>query len=218
MLCRLPQFPESHLVNDGSTSNAGRLGAVRDIDLLLRDTLHFGSEGENASGARKLDGLMVVGGDTLFYPSFSLPSLLSRWRSCPGTSLLLHYPCADPSKHGVLDVDECGVVRRFWEKPLPHQTPSRKACPCFYILSRPALCAVGPFVDQATSLEQVDAPGQLLRHLCELNAGAPSEQQRVRIEAVEIEGRFDIGGLDTYVQCDEWFRQHEASQQTSTQV
>jgi hypothetical protein len=47
------------------------------------------------------------------------------------------------------------------------------------------------------ALEERDAPGNFLRFLIPL---AP-----VLVET--ISGRFDVGGLDTYISCDEYFHQ-----------
>ncbi len=210
-------LPAENIVNDGSTNNETRLGAVKDLDLLLSQPALVGD-------ATAWSGLLVIGGDTLFYPDFSLSSILHRYRESPGASLLqgdapaalphfksqvLYYLVEDTRKNGILEVDEASqLVTSFMEKPLPNETESRRACPCFYILSRPALERVHSYVAAATSLVEVDAPGNLLRHLIALNTAAHNPAL-LPIEAQRIGGRFDIGGLDTYVQCDEWFRKQE---------
>lgn len=48
--------------------------------------------------------------------------------------------------------------------------------------------ADGPLADR-------DAPGNFLRHLV----------GKVPVAAEAIAGRFDVGGLDTYVSCDAYF-------------
>ena len=101
------------------------------------------------------------------------------------------------------------LVTSFLEKPTPDETTSRKACPCFYALSLGALGRLRPYVAGAgLDLAQVDAPGNFLRHMVALNQ-AHNDPSFLPIEATQIQGRFDIGGLDTYVQCDEWFRRRE---------
>lgn len=212
-------LPPANVVSDGSTSNDTRVGAVRDIDLLLSSQPSLSLDA--AADANAWSGLLVIGGDTLFYPEFSAAAVLERFRAAPTRSQLLYYEVTDPRRHGIIEVDGGGCVRAFLEKPGGDETASRKACPCFYVLSRPALARVRPYVAAAASLDEVDAPGNLLRHLIQLNgaavattgdssagaATAPSPP--LAIEAHPVAGRFDIGGLDTYVQCDQWFRQFE---------
>jgi NDP-sugar pyrophosphorylase family protein len=206
--------PLANIINDGSTSNDNRLGAVRDIDLLLSSPAFQRGEED-----RSWSGLLVVGGDTLFYPDFSVRSILDRFLSSgagtvesPLRSQLLYYEVSDTRKNGILEVDpSTGLVSSFLEKPLPSETSSRRACPCFYVLSRPALERVKPFVESANTLAEVDAPGNLLKHLIALNHAA-GNLNLLPLEAQRIQGRFDIGGLETYVQCDQWFREYEAKQ------
>jgi NDP-sugar pyrophosphorylase family protein len=215
--------PLENIINDGSTSNDNRLGAVRDIDLLLSSPAfqqRQQGEGEDQAWA----GLLIVGGDTLFYPDFSVRSILDRFLSSgagtdvsPLRSQLLYYEVSDTRKNGILEVDpSTGLVSSFLEKPLPSETSSRRACPCFYVLSRPALERVKPFVAQAQTLAEVDAPGNLLKHLIALNHAA-GNLNLLPLEAQRIQGRFDIGGLETYVQCDQWFREFEAKQKQEQQ-
>jgi len=211
-------LPLQNILNDGSTNNETRLGAVRDLDLLLsQPALQDAADGSWA-------GLLVIGGDTLFYPDFSISAILARFRSsgdgsdaAPHRSQVLYYDVVDPRKNGILEVDAAtGLVSSFLEKPLPEETASRRACPCFYVLSRQALRRVHPYVEAASSLAEVDAPGNLLKHLIALNTAA-GDLRLLPIEAQHIRGRFDIGGLDTYVQCDQWFREYEKKQQAQNQ-
>jgi NDP-sugar pyrophosphorylase family protein len=193
------QVPATNIVNDGSTSNDTRLGAVADLNLLVSRHLPL----ERLGG-----GLLVVGGDTLFYPDFDLGGLLSKVRAEGQRNHILYYNVEDTRKNGILETNDEGLVTAFLEKPLPTETSSRKACPCFYVLTAEALTHLQPFVAAARSLHDVDAPGNLIKHLIALNkeAGSPDN---IPIEATQIRGRFDIGGLDTYIQCDQWFREQE---------
>ena len=214
------RIPETNVLNDGSMDNASRLGAVKDLDLLMQTKL--GADAASADGSSapssSLSGLLVIGGDTLFYPDFPLSRILSDFRADPSISRVLWYAVKTPEKYGILELDDSGLVVSFKEKPRAADTESRKACPCFYLLSAAALQKLHPFVSSASSLAEVDAPGNFLRHLVGLNTaaaeaakslGEDSKALLIPIAAHEISGRFDIGGLDTYVQCDEWFRKVE---------
>ncbi len=61
----------------------------------------------------------------------------------------------------------------------------------------PCQAELAPFLaaHAAGPLEARDAPGNFLRHLV----------GRVPLRAVPISGRFDVGGLATYIECDAYF-------------
>lgn len=232
-------IPSENILNDGSTKNENRKGAVTGIHLVLKHLQNRSSNNNNNTAAPNThdpsaasptadssppaaddwSGLLIIGGDTLFYPDFSLLSLLRHFSSTSPPhhhSLILHYPVLDTRKNGIIEVDSTtGLVTNFLEKPQPDQTQSRRACPCFYILTRQALERVEAYVHQSTTLEQVDAPGNLIRHLIQLNLAAGSSSL-IPIEGISIRGRFDIGGLETYRECDEWFRKFEEEKKEAT--
>lgn len=220
-------------MNDGSTTNATRLGAVRDISLVI-EKIHevdannpksHSTDGPNSiPPSNSSSGLLIIGGDTLFYPDFSLPDFLSQFSTSPDRNLILYYDVTDTRKNGIIELDEStGLVTNFLEKPLPTETSSRKACPCFYLLNQTALERVKTYVDRSTKLEEVDAPGNLIRHFVQINRTLASDSRAqpsspsssspsllsIPILAIKISGRFDIGGLDSYIECNEWFRKRE---------
>jgi hypothetical protein len=105
------------------------------------------------------------------------------------------------------------------EKPDPASTPSRKACPCFYLYRRSVLPLITQYVANAKTLPELDAPGTgplaLLRSIAcsasldfvSLRAGTLVQwlYPRTPIYAYPITGRFDIGGLDSYIEADTFF-------------
>ena len=137
---------------------------------------------------------MVIGGDTLFFDDFSLRDVL-RVFSERGTNVVLQYPIerdADTLKTGVLELDERGVVVNMLEKPDPSATPSRKGCPCFYLYTRDSLSLLPSFIGGAKSLAEADAPGHYVSWVW----------SRRPCYAHYVSGRYDIGGLQTYIDCE----------------
>jgi UTP-glucose-1-phosphate uridylyltransferase len=116
---------------------------------------------------------VLIGGDTLFFSDFSFAKLLedlTKMRSTqPECSAVLSYLTDDAgaSKYGILEVASNQLVTAFLEKPGALRTSSRWACPCFYVLSPPALRLVKTFLDENASapLSSRDAPGNFIRYL-----------------------------------------------------
>ena len=147
--------------------------------------------------------LLVVAGDTLFYPDFSFDGVIEAYHKfqaiSPSASVVLMHTIDDEGtkKSGILEVNDDGLVRAFLEKPGPAATTSRVACPCFYILSPAAQQAIAEFlaVTPLEPLQARDAPGNFIRYLV----------SREPVYAVRISDRFDVGGLVSYVECEAFF-------------
>ncbi|CAH1788257.1 unnamed protein product [Owenia fusiformis] len=177
------------LVCDGSTSNETRTGAVAAIGLTIE---HFNIN----------DSLIVIAGDTLFFDDFRLQGILESYKNIQGdqgaASMLVYTICSDDevSKRGILETEGTRVCA-FLEKPNPDNTESRKACPCFYVLHKESLPLVKQFLNEMKDLplKSRDAPGNFISHLI----------QRHPVHAVEISGRYDVGGLQSYVTCHQHF-------------
>ena len=94
---RWAQDKDVHVLNDGTTSNEDRLGAIGDI--------HF---------AGLDDDLLVVAGDNLF--EYSLADYESYWRAHEGASCIAVLDVGDPElakQYGIVDVDEHDRVVDF---------------------------------------------------------------------------------------------------------
>ncbi|EDO43592.1 predicted protein [Nematostella vectensis] len=180
---------------DGSTCNEDRLGAVAAIQLCIEHMT------KNSSSP---DDLLVIGGDTLFYDDFSVDkfvqSFYEKQQRTPSGGHVLCYKCSDTetSKFGILETNEDGMITAFLEKPGPEATTSRWACPCCYIISRENLKLVKNFLDEKrdSPIKCRDAPGNLIQCLF----------YRVPLYTMEISGRFDVGGLESYKKCDFYFK------------
>nr|XP_046215991.1 mannose-1-phosphate guanyltransferase isoform X1 [Oncorhynchus gorbuscha]XP_046216001.1 mannose-1-phosphate guanyltransferase isoform X1 [Oncorhynchus gorbuscha] len=186
-------FPNVKVLSDGTKSNEDRLGAVACLQLTVK---HFKIE----------DHVIVIGGDTLFKEEFSLIKVKEKFSDlqtmCEDSSLVLSYQCKDEEtqKYGILEVDEHLRVLCMKEKPLPSETKSRRACPCFYLFSKKILHLLDAFLDEnkEAPIEEKDAPGNFLSWLI----------SRKPVYIHQISGRFDVGNLPSYVECDRYFREN----------
>ncbi|XP_056886333.1 glucose-1-phosphate adenylyltransferase isoform X2 [Takifugu flavidus] len=180
------------ILSDQTTSNEGRLGAVACLQLAVK---HFNID----------DHILVIGGDTLFKEDFSLTKVKQRFSElqakCEDSCLLLSYQCKDEETHkyGILEVDGDHRVLCMKEKPHQSETTSRRACPCFYVLSRKSLPLLDTFMEEKKEapIEARDAPGNFVSWLI----------QRKPVYIHEISGRFDVGNLPSYIECDLYFRE-----------
>lgn len=116
------------------------------------------------------------------------------------SNLVLSYRCKDEetSKYGILELDENLKVHCMKEKPLLSETSSRNACPCFYLFSRTSLPLLDIFLNEKKNapIEERDAPGTFLSWLI----------LRRSVYVHRISGRFDVGNLPSYIECDKYFK------------
>lgn len=159
------------LVDDGSVSNETRLGAVKDIQLGIRE------RGVD-------DDLLVMAGDNLL--TFSLRGFLNYFRE-KGTTCIMRFWQPDLNKlhkSGVADVDASGRILSMEEKPA--QPKSHWCCPPFYLYRREDLGLVDVGIAEGCG---TDAPGSFIAWLC----------GRTAVHAWEMPGeRLDIGNLESY--------------------
>lgn len=167
------------VVDDGTSTNETRLGAVRDL-LLAIDTLAID------------DDIMVMAGDNIL--DFSLKGFADEFHR-RGTSMIMchHEPEVDKLRRtGVIQVD--GNMRVLMMQEKPAEPVSHWAVPPFYIYRRDDLPLVKASIDNGCG---ADAPGSLARYLCDV---AP-------MHAWPMPGaRLDIGSLDTYHQACEKYK------------
>uniref|UniRef100_A0A4W5JTW5 Glucuronokinase with putative uridyl pyrophosphorylase n=1 Tax=Hucho hucho TaxID=62062 RepID=A0A4W5JTW5_9TELE len=130
-------FPVENVVNDGSTTLEGRLGAVADLELAIR--------------SRKLqDDIMVIAGDMLCADqNFDIAQVLRFFRSKPG-ELAIYYELEQGEKsssRGIVEVcPETHRISRFLEKPQEGVTALRLASVVFYCLRKATLPYLSDFL------------------------------------------------------------------------
>ena len=163
--------PNITVLDDGTSSNETRLGAVRDIQFAI-DTLGLD------------DDLLVIAGDNLL--DFSLVQFIEYAREKGTTCVMRYY---EPSieklrKTGVATVDDEGLILNMVEKPADPQ--SRWCCPPFYFYRREDVPLVKVGIDSGCG---VDAPGSFIAWLA----------TQTPVYAWPMPGRrYDIGNLASY--------------------
>lgn len=160
------------IVDDGSTSNDNRLGAVRDIGFAIEEC---GIE----------DDLLVMAGDNLL--GFSIKGFAEFYNEKKAACIMCHY---EPSieklrRTGVAIVDKNGKVLSMQEKP--EEPQSNWAVPPFYIYPSDNLNYIMEGIKSRSC--SVDAPGSFIAWLC----------QKVDVYAYPMPGkRYDIGNMESY--------------------
>ncbi|CAL1582662.1 unnamed protein product [Knipowitschia caucasica] len=186
------QFSNVQIISDGTRTNEDRLGAVACLNLAVK---HFQIE----------DDIVVIGGDTLFKEDFSLTRVMQRFQElqaqCRDSCMVLSYQCKEEEtcKYGILEVDDDSRALCMKEKPLPSETASRRACPCFYMFSKRSLPSLDLFFEEKKTapIEEKDAPGIFVSWII----------SRSPVYVYPISGRFDVGNLPSYIECDLYFKE-----------
>lgn len=159
------------VVDDGTSTNETRLGAVKDIQ--------FAIERLNLD-----DDMLVIAGDNLL--DFSLTKFIVYAKE-KGTSCIMRYyePKMEKlKKSGVAEVDEQDKILRLTEKPA--EPASNWACPPFYYYTKADARLVKKGIEAGCG---TDAPGSYIAWLC----------GQVPVHAMEMRGkRYDIGNLESY--------------------
>lgn len=165
------------VIDDGTSTNETRLGAVVDIRFALEEMERNGSPVKDA---------LVIAGDNLL--SFSLSCFID-YALAKGTPCIMRY--AEPSeerlhKCGVVEVDADDRILSMEEKPAHPR--SNWCCPPFYYYTQEAVGLVAEGIREGCG---TDAPGSFIAWLA----------QRMDVHAMEMPGRrYDIGNLESYNQ------------------
>lgn len=162
------------LLDDGSTENENRLGAVRDIALCI--------ERNNIK-----DDVLVLAGDNLV--DFSFQEFVSFFYQKRTSCIMVHREESVEKlrRTGVAVLDGDGRLIEMQEKP--ENPASHFAVPPFYIYRGEELGFILEGIKQGRC--QVDSPGSLIKWLC-------TERE---VYACPMNGRrYDIGNLEIYEQ------------------
>jgi glucose-1-phosphate thymidylyltransferase len=158
-------------VDDGTSTNETRLGAVKDIQFTI-DKLELD------------DDMLVIAGDNVL--DFSLQRF-ARYALEKKTSCIMRY--YEPTyekllKCGVVTIDENDRVLHMTEKsPTPE---THWCCPPFYYYTREDARLVQTGINAGCG---TDAPGSYIAWLC----------TQTTVHAMEMPGqRYDIGNLTSY--------------------
>lgn len=161
------------VVDDGTSTNETRLGAVCDIQYAI-DQLSLD------------DDMLVIAGDNVL--DFSLQKFV-HYADSKKTSCIMRYYEANEQKLlkcGVVTVDEDDRILRMTEKsPTPE---THWCCPPFYFYTREDARLVKKGIESGCG---TDAPGSYIAWLC----------TQTPVHAMEMPGsRYDIGNLQSYEQ------------------
>lgn len=161
------------VVDDGTSSNETRLGAVKDIQYAI-DQLNIDDE------------MLVIAGDNVL--DFSLTKFV-RYAKEKNTSCIMRYYEGSEqklTKCGVVEIDESDRILSMEEKPA--QPKAHWCCPPFYFYTKDDVKLVQKGIEAGCG---TDAPGSYIAWLC----------TQTPVHAMEMPGsRYDIGNLASYEQ------------------
>ena len=159
------------VVDDGTSTNETRLGAVRDIQFAI-DKLDLD------------DDMLVIAGDNVL--DFSLTKFISYAESKKASCIMRYYEPDDKKllKCGVVTIDENDKILDMTEKS---PNPATHWCtPPFYFYSREDAKRIEAAIADGCG---IDAPGSYIAWLC----------KQTDVFAMEMPGkRYDIGNLESY--------------------
>jgi glucose-1-phosphate thymidylyltransferase len=166
--------------DDGTSSNADRLGAIGDIAFVL----------ERAGGE---DDLLVIAGDNLF--DFRLGEFVDFWREKGTASAVAVYDCGDlelATHYGVVEAGEDDRVVSFEEKPSePRSALVATAC---YLYHREHVPLIERYLAQGNPPDQ---PGRLIAWL----------QEREPVYGYRFPGLwYDVGNPEQLLEADNRWR------------
>jgi len=161
------------IIDDGSTENENRLGAVKDLLLAIEEKDLFKED------------LLVIAADNLV--DFSFAGLISYFKE-KQTSLIMTYEEPEIKalqRTGVIVIDEENKVLEMQEKPENPKT--HHAVPPFYLYKKEDIKKIKECIDAGC---KADAPGDLLHAML----------GKTTFHAWPMPGkRIDIGTLETYL-------------------
>ena len=159
------------ILDDGTSSNDTRLGAVRDIDYAI-DQLKLD------------DDLLVMAGDNLL--DFSLGDFIRYAKEKNATCVMRYYEADEARLHktGVAEIDADGRILSMEEKPA---NPKSHWCiPAFYYYTREDARLIKKGIASGCG---IDAPGSFIAWL----------STQTPVYTYEMPGhRYDIGTLESY--------------------
>jgi len=167
------------VVDDGTSTNETRLGAVKDIQFAI-DKLGLD------------DDMLVIAGDNLL--DFSLTKFI-EYAVEKNTSCIMRYyepSAAKLLKCGVVTIDENDRILNMTEKsPNP---ATHWCCPPFYCYTKQDAKLVKKGIESGC---ETDAPGSYTAWLC----------KQTVVHAMEMPGkRYDIGNLESYEKVQKEYR------------
>ena len=170
------------LICDGTTNNENRLGAIKDLEFVIKEEFIT-------------DDIMVVAGDNLF--EFELNDFLKFARAKDGVSIAVHdIGSLELAKNfGVVKIDADNRVTDFEEKP--KEPKSTLISTGIYYFPKDKVAFINEYVKIQNKL---DAPGHYIGWLA----------RRDKVYGFDFtEDWYDIGNMESYRKADEEYLKKE---------
>ena len=183
------------IIDDGTSTNETRLGAVRDLLLAINTIENTQQPMVNAQRStvnnKWPDDIMVVAADNIL--NFSFQGFVDFFKAKNSSVIMCHHEpeLRKLQRTGVIAVDENMKVLEMQEKP--EKPVSNWAVPPFYIYKKEDLPLIRDCMNHGCGF---DAPGNLAHYLVDVTT----------IHAWQMPGtRYDIGSLDSYEEAQRFF-------------
>src|SRR5258705_866396 len=166
------------IVNDGSTDDSNKLGAIGDLQLVLREF-------------KINDEIIVVGGDNLFSHDLAGFGEFCRQKNAPVLAVYDVGNLEEIKKYNAIEIDEDGRINFFEEKPAhPKSTLTGIA---LYYYPRSALSLINKYIEEGNNPDQ---PGRLVQWM----------YTRTPFYTWKVPGLwFDVGSRETLEEANEVF-------------
>lgn len=167
------------VVDDGTSSNETRLGAVKDIQYAIEK---LGLD----------DEMLVIAGDNLL--DFSLTNFMKYAKKKNASCIMRYFEPSEERLHkcGVVTIDGEDKILNMVEKPA--EPESHWCCPPFYFYTKEDAKLIQKGIDSGCG---TDAPGSYIAWL----------STQVPVYAMEMPGnRYDIGNLESYRNVQETYK------------
>jgi glucose-1-phosphate thymidylyltransferase len=180
-----------NVINDGSTDDSNKLGAIGDMNLVLNE-------------AKIDDDTIVVGGDNLFSQSLEGFGDYCRETNAPVTGVYDVGHLEEIKKYNAIEIDEQDRITYFEEKPsAPKSTLTGIA---LYYYPRHVLPLIRQYLDEGNNPDQ---PGRLVQWM----------YQRTPFYVWRVPGIwFDVGSKETLEEANRIFSQPDIREMTRAQV
>ncbi len=136
---------EFKVVNDGSTDESNKLGAIGDLQLVLKQ--------ENIA-----DDILVVAGDNLFNRPLGAFISFCLEKNAPVLGVYDVETVEQARKYGAVGLDKMGQIIKFEEKP--ENPPSTLIGIALYYYPKAVLPMIHQYVDEGNNADQ---PGRLVQ-------------------------------------------------------
>jgi len=169
------------IINDGSTSDADKLGAIGDINLVI------------ARAGLATTDLIVVAGDNLFSESLEDFGRFAHEKNQPVLAIHDVGDLGEARKYGVVAVNANGEIASFEEKPAEPKSTLIGIALYYYPAS-----TVATFATYLAAGNNPDQPGRFIQWL----------YRRTPVQTWHVPGTwFDVGSKETLEQANRLFAQ-----------